>query len=85
MSATEELFQRLSEGDENAEQVSVSSDRESGTVSVELGDTVAELDSDEARTFAETLRADAKEEGWYRTGQTKTLVEEIQESADAVD
>lgn len=85
MSAKEELFQRLSEGSENAEQVSVDTDESSGTVQVELEGTSVELDPDEAREFSADLTADAKEDGWYHSGQTKDLVEEIADSADRVE
>lgn len=85
MSAKEELFRKLSEGGENAEQVSVEADESSGTVQVELTGTSVELDPDEARSFSADLTADAKEEGWYHAGQTKDLVEEIADSADRVE
>ena len=85
MSAKEELFQKLSEGGEEAEQVSVEPDEEAGTVEVELEGTAVELDPDEARSFTEDLEADAKEDGWYHSGQTKPLLEEIEESAERVE
>ena len=85
MSAKEELVQKLSEGGENAEQVSVEPREDEGTVQVELEGTELELDPDEARSLSADLTADAKEEGWYHTGQTKDLVEEIAASADQVE
>ena len=85
MSAKEELFRKLSEGSENAEQVSVQADESDGTVQVELEGTSVELDPDEARSFSADLTEDAQEEGWYHSGQTKDLVEEIADSADQVE
>ncbi|QLD90162.1 hypothetical protein HWV07_14415 [Natronomonas salina] len=85
MSAKEELFRKLSEGGENAEQVSVEADESDGTVQVELEGTSVELDPDEARSFSADLTEDAKEDGWYHSGQTKDLVEEIADSADRVE
>lgn len=85
MSAKEELFRKLSEGGENAEQVSVQADESDGTVQVELEGTSVELDPDEARSFSADLTEDAKEDGWYHSGQTKDLVEEIADSADRVE
>lgn len=85
MSAKEELVRKLSEGGENAEQVSVEPREDEGAVAVELEDTRLELDPDEARTLSADLTADAREEGWYHTGQTKDLVEEIAASADRVE
>ena len=85
MSAKEELFQRLSEDSENAEQVSVETDESSGTVQVALEGTSVQLDPDEAREFSADLTEDAKEDGWYHSGQTKDLVEEIADSADRVE
>jgi len=85
MSAKETLRRKLSEGGENAEQVSVEPREDDGTVAVELEGTTAELDPDEARSFSAELTEDAKEEGWYHTGQTKDLVEEIAEYAERVE
>ena len=85
MSAKEELFRKLSEGGENAEQVSVEPREDEGTVQVQLEGTELELDPDEARSLSADLTQDAKEEGWYHTGQTKDLVEEIADSADRVE
>ena len=85
MSAREEIFRKLSEGPENAEQVEVRPDESDGTVQVELEGTSVELDPDEARSFSADLTEDAKEEGWYHAGQTKDLVEEIADSADQVE
>ncbi len=84
MSAKEELFQRLSEGNENAENVTVRTDESAGTIEVALDDTVAELTPDEAKSFSMTLEEDARDEGWYHTGQTKPLIKDIQESAEQV-
>lgn len=81
MSDTDELFERLSEGRENAEDVSVRTDEADGTVELELDGTAVELTADEARSFADDLEADAREDGWYHAGQTKPLLEEIEESA----
>jgi hypothetical protein len=85
MSAKEDLLRKLSEGGENAEQVSVEPREDEGTVEVELLGTEVELDPDEAREFSADLTEDAKEEGWYHAGQTKDLVEEIADSADRVE
>jgi hypothetical protein len=85
MSAKEDLLRKLSEGGENAEQVSVEPREDEGTVEVELQGTEVELDPDEAREFSADLTEDAKEEGWYHAGQTKDLVEEIADSADRVE
>lgn len=85
MSAKEKLFRKLSDGGENAEQVSVETREDEGTVEVQLKGTEVELDPDEARSFSADLTEDAKEEGWYHTGQTKDLVEEIAASADRVE
>jgi hypothetical protein len=85
MSAARELFQKLSEGQENAEQVTVRPDEEAGIVELEMEGTSARLDPDEARAFADDLEADAKDEGWYHAGQTKPLIEEIRESAETVE
>ena len=87
MSAREELFRRLSEGGENAEQVEVRTDEDAGVVEVGLedDDIAVELDPDEARSFSEDLESDARDEGWYHAGQTKPLIEEIEESAERVE
>lgn len=85
MSAAEKLFQRLSKGQENAEQVTVRTDEEAGSVELEMEGTAVHLDPDEARSFADDLEAYAKDEGWYHAGQTKPLVEEIRESAETVE
>lgn len=85
MSAKEDLFRKLSEGGENAEQVSVQTDDADGTVELELEETSVELEPEEARSFSEDLATDARDEGWYHSGQTKPLIEEIQESAARVE
>lgn len=85
MSAAEELFRKLSRGQGNAEQVAVRPDEAGGTVELEMEGTEARLDSDEARAFADDLEAYAKDEGWYHAGQTKPLVEEIRETAAAIE
>lgn len=87
MSAREELFRKLSEGGENAEQVDVRTDEDAGVVVMELEDEniSVELDPDEARSFSEDLEADARDEGWYHAGQTKPFIEEIEESADSLE
>jgi hypothetical protein len=85
MSAREDLFRKLSKGGENAEEVSVEADEGDGTVRVELAETRVELDPDEARSFSEDLEADARDEGWYHAGQTKPMLEEIEETADRVE
>lgn len=36
-------------------------------------------------TFSDDLEADAKEDGWYHSGRTKPLVEEVEESAEHVE
>lgn len=85
MTDRDEIFERLSEGGENAEQVSVRADEEAGAVTVELEELSTELDSDEARSFADDLEADARDEGWYHAGQTKPLLDSIRDAADSVD
>ena len=85
MSDRDDLFERLSEGPENAEQVTVRTNRENGTVEVELERTVVELNPDEAHTFADDLENDARENGWYHAGQTRPFLENVRESADAVE
>lgn len=85
MSAKEQLFERLSEREENAESVSVETNESDGTVDVGLEDLEVRLSPDEARSFTDDLEADAKEDGWYHAGQTKPLIEDIEESAASVE
>lgn len=85
MSAKEELFERLSEREDTAEEVSVEANESDGTVEVALDDVEVSLSPDEARSFTEDLEADAKEDGWYHSGQTKPLIDDIEESAESVE
>lgn len=85
MSAKEQLFQRLSEREDTAEEVSVEANESSGTVEVALDDVEVQLSPDEARSFTDELEADAKEDGWYHSGQTKPLIDDIEESAETVE
>lgn len=85
MSAKEQLFDRLSEREENAESVSVETNESDGTVEIGLEDLEVSLSPDEARSFTEALEADAKEDGWYHAGQTKPLIDEIEESAASIE
>lgn len=85
MSAKDQLFERLSERDENVESVSVETNESEGTVELALDDLTVELSPDEARSFTEELEADAKEDGWYHSGQTKPLIDDIEESAESVE
>lgn len=85
MSAKEQLFERLSEREDTAEEVSVEPNESDGTVEVELEDVEVSLSPDEARSFTDDLEADAKEDGWYHSGQTKPLIDDIEESAESVE
>lgn len=85
MSAKEQLFHRLSEREDTAEEVSVEANESSGTVEVALDDIEVRLSPEEARSFTDDLEADAKEDGWYHAGQTKPLIEDIEETAASVE
>lgn len=85
MSARDQLFERLSEDEDTAEEVSVEANETDGTVEVALDDVEVSLTPDEARSFTEDLEADAKEDGWYHSGQTKPLIDDIEETAESVE
>ena len=72
-------------GEQNAEQIAVREDEEAGDVTLRAEDREARLAPEEARSFADELEEQAREDGWYHAGQTEPFLDRIREAADAVD
>lgn len=84
MSDAKELSTELNEQQLTGNEVAVGTARDTGVVTLAVGDIDATLEPDEARQFAENLRERAEENGWYHSGQTQQLIEDIETAADTV-